>query len=255
MAVEISQARFSALKRQAKRLTRGTPGLTHSQSLDLIARDQGFGNWSLLARSVGLDLPSPQLDAPLSSEKSHNVALNGWLFNREPASRKSWSERIATKYQVERYRSCRRLPQDLTFRGRDEASIREEIATAIRVIHFMDETDLRPSRAWMRLFKQRLIPEGFDHTLVWLAEDNRYIVTTEPYASSRNLELVTSWCEHFDWSYLMLPKRRGLWNPCRPHCTVDCKAHTQTVVMAPPIHGGDVQMVSSAWTAGEIDMA
>ena len=48
----IRQGFVDSLKRRAKRLERERPELTHSQALDLIAQQEGYENWSLLARDV-----------------------------------------------------------------------------------------------------------------------------------------------------------------------------------------------------------
>jgi hypothetical protein len=52
MGRSISQGFVDSLKRRAKRLERERPELTHSQALDLVAQQEGYENWSLLARDV-----------------------------------------------------------------------------------------------------------------------------------------------------------------------------------------------------------
>lgn len=255
MALVISPARFSALKRQAKRVSRATPRLTHAQALDQVARDTGFLNWSRLAQAVNLRLPTKDVwkGSNASSSKSHCITLFGQVFHTDVSRRKYWQEEVATSHPKERYRGCRRLPIDLTFRGRDEDGVKKEIATAKRTIAFMDSADLRPSRAWVSLFKQLTIPTGFDHTIVWRTADSSYVVTTEPYPNTGNLPLITEWCNTMGWKFMILPRHLGLWNPCRVDCPADCKAHTHTVIMTPSKRGSDISAVVRAW--GQINGA
>lgn len=73
---------------------------------------------------------------------------------------------------------------------------------------FMQATGLRPSSAYSSLFGFS-VPDGFDHTLVWLDSNKRYIVTTEPYGIERALRTAARLC----WKAVVAPEGVGIWNP------------------------------------------
>jgi len=250
MATRISQARFLALKRQATRRRRITPDLTHAQTLDDIAREQGFDNWSLLARAVE---PVSDVVGNLKtivqahSSPAHQVSIRGLAWSRNPSERKWWDEVVDTKYPPKRYSACMLIPSDWTIRSSSVSAVENSVAKVKRIIKFMDATGLRPSRAWSRLFGHNhadYAHAGFDHTFVWIDDNRRYVVTTEPYIGTGRVATIRAWCNEHGWSIAVSPNGRGIWHPCRANCKPDCKGHTQMIILAPGKNGGDVQPVA-----------
>ena len=252
MATRISQARFLALKRQATRRRRITPDLPHAQALDEIARGQGFDNWSLLAREVK-PAPSKHLTVdPTPSSSAHQVSLRIRVLNNDPTKRKWWDEIIETSYPAKRYEKCSLIPEDWCLRTTDERGVDGSIVKIKRTIAFMDATGLRPSRAWSRLFGHHhadYAHAGFDHTFVWIDDNKRYVVTTEPYIGKDQVATIRAWCDEHGWNIAVSPNGRGIWNPCRANCKPDCKGHTQMVIFAPGKNGCDVQAVADRVSA------
>jgi hypothetical protein len=250
MATRITQARFSTLKRDAKRLERRRPELSHAQALDQVAKEHGFVNWSLLAKATESIAPSgalPQVQRLESTLPLHSVILQGSIWSRNPAIREFWEESITTKYPAKRYASFQWTPKDFAFRGteRNKDLVRSKMATTKRAIAFMDASGLRTSQAFVRLLG-RLRPDGFDHTSIWRDDLNRYIVTTEPYIPDLRSGRLGIWCSENGWSYSVLPKGHGIWNPCGEDCTPACTAHTQMVVLTPPKKAGDPSAIVAA---------
>ncbi|MGJ7530170.1 YozE family protein [Variovorax sp. GB1P17] len=56
MATTLTAARLEQLKREAKKLTRAT-SVSHAEALDRLAVENGFANWSLLAKHVSRSSP------------------------------------------------------------------------------------------------------------------------------------------------------------------------------------------------------
>lgn len=242
----ISQRRFEALKRQAKRLQKSSLDLTHSQALDQIARDVGFNNWSLLAREINSEPQNyPAGEQRRSADTMpHTVVLYGIVWSRDPTSRWFWREHVGTRYTEDRYTSCPWIPEDWRFRDNREDRIRQRMAKARRALAFMDATGLRPSKAFVRIFKRREIPSGFDHTSIWRTEEQRYIVMTEPYAGTAR-GAVRDWCESEGWACVEMPNGQGVWNPCSPACGY-CGGHTRMLIMSPPKIGADASLIAEA---------
>ncbi len=63
MSTTLTPARVEQFKRQAKTLAR-TGSLTHAEALDRLAADNGFRNWSLLAKHVARAAPPTSAAAP-----------------------------------------------------------------------------------------------------------------------------------------------------------------------------------------------
>ncbi|UCV22509.1 glyoxalase superfamily protein [Ferribacterium limneticum] len=70
MPNSFSPSRIERLKREAKQLRQNSP-ITHSEALDSIAKDNGYGNWSLLMRHVEAPSTTPAMreqETPIPSE-------------------------------------------------------------------------------------------------------------------------------------------------------------------------------------------
>lgn len=233
----ISPSKFEILKRQATRAKKDS-GITHSQALDQIAIQQGYSNWSLLAKSVevsiGFERPyTIQIFCSIPSKFIDSVS------NRP----NFWVEEIPCLYPPKYYADMRWMPPKLGINGRSTEGVAETIETARRSINFMDSTGLRPSRAWRSIFSG-LEPVGLDHTCVWRDELKNIIVTTEPYSGNQEkISKLTDWCNRNEWQMIRAPNNIGIWNPCTSDCKVDCTSHTNMFVMAPKKNGGNVKKV------------
>jgi len=237
MSSRITRSQFEALKREAKRLKRAS-AMTHSQALDRVAKDNGFANWSLLAKAVDAPAAAPQ-------QLPHEVRLTGFLkLYRGPTD--VFHEYVPSKHPAKHYAGLRRGPYWQDFVGKDETEIRPAIAKLRRGIVFMDATELRPSKAWTRVFGRGARTEGFDHTSVWMDAHGRYLVTTEPYIGSGKAQTVLAWASRHSWRSALLPAGKGLWNPCNKTCPPGCAGHTEMVVLAPPKRAGDLNAVAAA---------
>lgn len=231
----VPSTRFEILKRQASRLKKDS-GITHSQALDRIAIENGYSNWSRLAKSV---------DSRVTSSKPHKIQIY-CSIPRDPGNTEPffWCEEVPCMYPGKHYADMGWMHlQGVRHRNRD--GVAEILATTRRAINFMDETGLRTSRAWTSLFKGDA-PYGLDHTNVWRDENKRIIITTEPYfAATGKIEKLTEWCKANDWQLVRTPRNVGIWNPCDAKCSADCSSHTNMFILAPKKNGGDVENVLS----------
>lgn len=247
MLKSVSTARFEALKRQAKRFVRNRQNLTHSQALDELARAEGFGNWSLLAKGVEHGPSSITTEnAPVA--QNHTVRLLAYIASSDPTVRWSHEEQVATRYPSSRYESFRWIEKRFTYSSSrdDRPGLLAGLAKAKRAISFMDRTGLKPSRAWRSVFRSPLIPPGFDHTCVWRDEMKRIIITTEPYFGADRDVGASAACDKLGWPWVRLPKRTGIWFPCRESCPAECSGHTIMYVTAPAKNGGDPKAIAAA---------
>lgn len=232
----VSSARFEILKRQASRLKKDF-GITHSQALDRVAIENGYSNWSRLAKSV---------DSKVIPSKPHQIQIFCSIL-REPGNTEPffWWEEVHCLYPARHYADMGWM-RLRGIRHRSREGVAQILATTRRAIHFMDETGLRTSRAWTSLFKEGATPSGFDHTNVWRDENKRIIITTEPYfADTGKIEKLTEWCKANDWQLVRTPRDVGIWNPCDVKCSADCSSHTNMFILAPKKNGGDVESVLS----------
>lgn len=147
---------------------------------------------------------------------------------------KAMSRSVTARHPFEHYRPCPWIPDHDSGIHQGEVGASQRLDTAERVIHFMDATGLKPSRAWYRVFKTYFVPPGFDHTLVW-HRDRRYIVTTEPYGNGENLQrrLLAN-----GWTWLCLPGR-GMWFP----------PHTTLYLCSPPKTGMELETIAHSLEA------
>lgn len=243
MGRSINQGFVDSCKRKAKRLEHERPVLTHSQALDLIAKQEGYENWSLLVRAAG-----PR-EAATINRKTYPYKL----YLRGIAEGSGMAEaRLSTKYPATQYgkhewidwKIVREVGQrDFTRTARfdcsSESDLSRRMVTAQRIIAFMDATDLRASYDFRGVFGSRVYPGAFDHPCIWKDAEKRYILTVEPYVSAGRP--VQDWFASQGWSYEVLPKGFGIWNPCDASCSATCIGHTQLIVVAPKLRGGDLQ--------------
>lgn len=235
----ISKGRFVSLKRTATRMKRAD-GISHSEALDRVAYGEGFGNWSQLARHIDVADRSEALTA----HKPYSLRISGFVRGASPEESIFWHENIEAMNPQSWYSKFKWIPQQWDAVGQTEGKVRERIATARRAVNFMDATGLRPSSAHTRVFGSYEDQKGFDHTCVWLDQENRYVVTTEPYIGDpEKLSKLVEWCQTNQWELAFLPNEIGIWNPCQPSCKPDCNVHTRLAILAPPKKGGNVQAI------------
>jgi hypothetical protein len=236
----ISTPRFNILKRQAARLKQDG-GITHSQALNRIAVENGFSNWSMLAKAVVSSNSQSKFAKPHKMQFYCSV-----LRAPENAAPYFWMEEILCLHPEKHYADMNWIRTNI--RARNREGIAETLATARRAINFMDATGLKTSRAWSSIFRGNT-PYGLDHTQVWRDENKRIIITTEPYfASDGKIEKLTKWCKDNEWRLLRAPKNVGIWNCCKASCDVGCSTHTNMFILSPKKNGGDVEKVLSALT-------
>lgn len=238
MQQTISPSKFEILKRQATRAKKSS-GTSHSQALDQIAIEQGFSNWSLLAKSV---------DSNAASIKPYTLLIDCFIYGDHDRNIKPsfWTEKIPTLYPEKHYADMGWIRSRLGIRQRSREGFEQSIATSRRAVHFMDATGLKTSRAWTSIFGSNS-PYGLDHTQVWRDENKRIVVSTEPYfAAKEKIEKLTQWCKDNEWQLVRAPKNVGIWNCCKEGCNTDCRSHTNMFLMAPKKNGGDVSKILSA---------
>lgn len=248
MVAGITTAQFELLKRQAARMQRENPALSHSKALDLIARREGFDNWSLLARARSTDLGSIQ--PVLVVAKLYEVIMRGIVRSQERGvPPKWWDEKVPANHPKQHYQKFQWIRKNFEAIGPSESSAYAGLDVMRRAVEFMDATELTPSNAWSRIFRgpyRHRNPEGFDHTSVWRDAEKRYVITTEPYIGQDAVAEIQGWCEAYGWRIAVAPKGLGIWNPCCTDCSVDCGAHTQLIVLSPEKNGGDPERVVAA---------
>lgn|GEM_PF-4532256 len=126
-------------------------------------------------------------------------------------------------------------------RCRTELEALNRAAILVRLLHFMDATKLRPSRAgWHYLLGTRDYtsldqPPGIDHTCVWRGDHKKIVVTTEPYNVEEKTAEMKRWCDDKQWTMAVAPVGQGLWNPPK----------TTLIVLAPPRGGVDVWRIAN----------
>jgi len=230
--MRITHSKFLILKRQASRFKRSS-GISHSTALDHIAKEEGFDNWSLLARCVVM----PTL-------KLNSVTLFGCISPKHSSGEsKYWSVNIPSIHPEKHYQSMKWMPYRMTAIGGKLDGINERLATARRAIEFMDSTNLVVSQAWTSLIRG-LNPKGFDHTCVWRDTDKNIIITTEPYwGVKEKVTALEDWCKKSQWDYVSAPNDCGIWNPCKKDCPAGCMQHTKLFILAPKKKGGNVNKV------------
>lgn len=237
MQAHVSQSAFYNLKRQATQLKRSS-GITHSEALDQIAIQHGYANWSLLAKHIS---PSQSLNKP------HHVNLHSivWPKPDDGLSPVKVVD-VPTVHPPKHYEKMKWMPVDWMIRSRSREGVDEKINGTVRALRFMDATNLKPSTAWISIFRQS-DPQGFDHTCVWRDEQNHFIITTEPYhAANDKIGKLIAWGARHGWDIQQMPRDIGIWNPCVDECADDCRRHTVMFVMAPPKNGGDVFKIADA---------
>lgn len=113
---------------------------------------------------------------------------------------------------------------------------REISDTAARTIRFMDAASVRPSGAWVSLFRHDdgmgcgVGSSGFDHTQVWNWIGRSRLVTTEPY--ERGVMDALNWCFEHGWEARQLPEW-GMWNPPK----------TTLILCVPPKNGASLEAI------------
>ena len=248
---KITKTKVQSLKRQAKCLEGEHPDLTHSQALDLIAQQENYPNWALLARAI---VPCKE---PLFSQKKPQYTINlqgtidhtaGALETRFSANHPiaHYGKHAWIRWKVRRKIGDSTFNQTAILASPDESDLKHQMATAQRVVSFMDATDLRVSRDFRGVFGSYLYPGEFDHLCVWKDPENRYVLTSELYPTDFNINSLRTWCVNSAWAFEMMPKGCGIWNPCNASCDPGCKSHTQMLVIIPARRGGDLLAIVRA---------
>ena len=246
MGKSISQGFVDSLKRKAKRLERERPELTHSQALDLIAKREGYENWSLLARDVEQSIAARRVSKryPYTLHLcgialDSKIELTTRLSLKHPAAHYDKQKWINWKLQGGRGQSESEATAVMTDPG--ERNLRYRLAVAQRMVCFMDATDLRASRATGAVYGTHSIPGCFDHDCLWKDSEGRYIVTVEPSMRWGHPDEIRSLCDSNEWQYELLSKGFGIEYPCDSSCGPECESHTRMFVIAPKRRGGDLQ--------------
>lgn len=245
MVSVITPTKLANLRREAKRRKRVSDSLSHSAALDMLAKEHGYANWSLLARSVKAVSQSPDFSVSTPFVREHMIRVSGWVksMGKERWADHFWHHYLPTKYPASHYQKCRRIPEGWDVIRRSVESVVEGIRTVQRILAFMDATDLKPSMAFSSLFPADTTAVGLDHFLVWRDNSNRYVVTNEPYSPSRKVEMTKAWCDTNGWTYRQMPARVGMHNPCTEQCRADCSGHTVLILMSPPRKGADLKAI------------
>lgn len=242
----ISQGFVDSLKRRAKRLERERRELTRSQALDLVAQQEGYKNWSLLARDVEQSAGPKRI----SERYPYTLHLCGIaLDTKTELTTRLRSKHPATHYgkqkgvywELQARRSQSKHEATLVMMDRGERNLRNRLAIAQRMVSFMDATDLRASRADMAVYGASSAPGSFDHALLWIDAAGRYIVTAEPNMRWGRPDELRSLCDSNELQYELLPKGYGIEYPCDTSCPPECVSHTRMFVITPKRRGGDLQ--------------
>lgn len=242
----ISQGFVDSLKRKAKRLERERRELTHSQALDLIAQQEGYENWSLLARNVERCTSMKRVTKQfpytihlrgIASDSKRELIIR--LSSKHPAAHYEKQHWIHWTLQGGSRRSDSEATAVMTDPG--ERSLWHRLVRAQRMVSFLDATDLRASRSTRAVYGSHSIPGCFDHDCLWKDAEGRYIVTVEPYMRWGHPDEIRCLCDSNEWQYELLPKGYGLWLPCDASCGPECESHTRMFVISPKRQGGDLQ--------------
>ena len=236
MPHSISPSRVEILKRKASRIKKAS-NISLSQAQNQLAIENGFQNWSQLAKAA-------KRKPPLI--KPHKIQIYCSILrtaeNSEPFF---WLEEIPCLHPEKHYADAKWMKLK-SLNHRNRSGINEIIATTRRLVHFMDATGLKSSRAWSSLFKDDR-PSGFDHTCVWRDSKKRIIVTTEPYLGAlQKISQLDQWCQKNNWQMARAPHNIGIWNPCLDTCPDDCTGHTNLFILSPAKNGGNVDEVLAA---------
>lgn len=246
MSSVISKAQFEALKARATRLQYERPSLKRSQALDLVAQEHGFSNWSLVAKVHYSALSRAVPAAP--KKKPHLLQIRAIVRSRERGvPNKWWDEYVPAMHPESFYEAFKWLPEHLQIVYFEEPVVRSRVSKARRIIEFIDAAELKPSKAWVRLwghYPERR-PKGMDHNAVWRDSQKRLLVTTEPYGGERTIQGLRAWCEEHGWKIAVARQGAGMWNPCPNSCPPGCGVHSRMVLMAPAKHGGDPVAIAS----------
>jgi hypothetical protein len=239
-----SKVQVEALKARANRIQSQRPELSHVQALDIVAREHGFKNWALLARSHNSAESQSRSAVPPRAPKPYIAKLRAIVRSRDrSAGNVWWDEDVPANHPEAYYERFEWMPENLQVAHFEERVVRSQVSKMRRIIEFIDSSELKPSKAWVRLFGYGQNPHGMDHSAVWRDAQNRFIVTTEPYGGDRAIETLGVWCEEHGWRFAAAKQGQGIWNPCPPTCEPGCPGHSRLVLMAPPKNGGNPQEV------------
>jgi hypothetical protein len=235
MPHSITLSRVEILKRQATRLKKAV-NISLSQAQNRLAIENGFQNWSQLSKAA---------KRQLFQAKPHKIQVYCSILrtpeNKEPYF---WLEEIPCLHPENHYADAKWIKLK-SIHHRNREGINETIATMRRLVHFMDVTGLKTSRAWKSIFRG-VQPYGFDHTCVWRDNQKRIIITTEPYCGNQEkISQLSDWCKRNEWQIVQSPKNIGIWNPCSKACNNDCTSHTSLFILAPKKNGGSVKKILS----------
>lgn len=242
MASHITPIQFKNLKRIAKKCSRADNSLQHSVALDKLALENGYQNWSQLAKAVNagcVPLPASLISRP------HQVRVSGWVVpGPDRVSTQFWHSSLPTRHPAAHYAKFKRIPDNWDVRRRTVESVVTGIDQIQKNLAFMDSTELRTSSAYSSLFYAQ--DARLDHFCVWRDAENRYVVSNEPYRPSDKREGTKAWCRANGWTFREMPQGIGMHNTCSTNCPADCTEHTVLILMSPPKRGGDLAVVGDA---------
>lgn len=242
MVSHITPLHFENLKRIAKKRSRADESLLHSVALDELARENGYQNWSQLAKVVNA-AHSPLPESLIA--RLYQVRISGWVVpgpSRLPTQ--FWHLSLPTRYPAAHYAKFKRIPENWDVRRGTVESVVIGIDQIQKNLAFIDATELRTSSAYSSLFHAQ--DARLDHFCVWRDAENRYVVSNEPYRGSDKREGTKMWCRANGWTFREMPQGIGMHNTCSTACSADCTQHTALILMSPPKRGGDLAVVGDA---------
>lgn len=195
------------LQCEARKLRKSDPDLSQLQALDQAAQGNGFENWRHFLNSPqARTIPGHQVTI---KQRWHNDDLELWEESITLQTTRPLSELTSVAaFQRNFYRQATldiqagtiRLPPSYFTSQVDSLNrqriTRNEVATMVRKVMFLDATGLKPSQAWVKPMaglekrtSRGSKPPCFDHTHVWKDSEGRFLITTEPYFSDYEMDI------------------------------------------------------------------
>lgn len=192
---------IDGLKRAAKKLKRAT-NMTHAQSLDHVAREGGFQNFTHASRNVAAENPTQHFPVTISKywfnqkSKTH-CAENLTIYLSQPLTG------LVKHRHLEGYLAgVQLLGEDHLYdydACEDQDHARKLACRLARALQFMDATGLKPS-VGKRVYPKNdwyNRPPGVDHDKGWYDPRTKtYLFTDEPYGIGEQTQAErTIWCK------------------------------------------------------------
>ena len=214
---------LAGIKSLAKELHADGLAATHSEALNLASIRAEYQNYQH-ARNALNSLPNSQ------GKVKHQTYLTAYWydFERKQNGYETLCVSLSQPWDVLLTQSQLELSPELwkytaedqdqnrlhkqTFIDNTQQDARESVCYAARMLQFIDATGLKPSReismAYPNGNSENRIP-GQDHVSIWLDENDRYLITDEPYVD--RLELVNkkreNWITKYRYNEMKSPWR------------------------------------------------